>query len=142
VAVKKKRRTPWLPVVAGILIKDRKVLLGQRPEHKSLPGLWEFPGGKIELGERPELALKRELSEELGIEAEIGTLRIATTHSYEEMGVLLLFYEVKFWKGQPKAVHHLELKWVTMEELRHENLPEANKAVLPDILRVMERAEA
>ena len=69
---KRKKRPNWLPVVAGVLIKDGKTLLGQRPEHKSLPGLWEFPGGKIELGETPEQALRRELKEELAIEADIG----------------------------------------------------------------------
>lgn len=133
-ALKKRKRPNWLPVVAGIIVKDGKVLLGQRPEHKSLPGLWEFPGGKIELGELPAQALKRELMEELGINAEIGDLKIATSHSYDDLGVLILFFEVRYWKGEPKAVHHLELKWVTPGQLKDENLPEANRKVLAQIL--------
>ena len=134
----RKKRPNWLPVVAGILIKDGKVLLGQRPEHKSLPGLWEFPGGKIELGESPEEAIRRELKEELGIDADIGQLRIATTHQYGEVGVLLLFFEVRFWKGSPKAEHHLELKWVNKEELVQQKLPDANQSVLPQIVELID----
>jgi 8-oxo-dGTP diphosphatase len=136
-AVKRKKRPQWLPVVAGILIKDGKVLLGQRPEHKSLPGLWEFPGGKIELGESPEAALQRELQEELGLDVDVGPLRIATTHNYAGVGVLLLFYEIRFWKGSPKPVHHLELKWTAGEDLPKEQLPEANRLVLPQIMALI-----
>jgi 8-oxo-dGTP diphosphatase len=133
----KKKRPPWLAVVAGILRKKNLVLLGQRPEYKSLPGMWEFPGGKIELGELPEEALKRELKEELGIDAEIGPLRIATTHDYKGLGVVLLFYEVNFWKGSPKAQHHLELKWVKASDLHQTLLPAANQRVLSEIIKVL-----
>lgn len=136
--LKRKKRPNWLPVVAGILIKDGQVLLGQRPEHKSLPGLWEFPGGKIELGESPEVALRRELQEELAVDADIGPLKIATTHAYGDVGVLLLFFEVRFWKGSPKPVHHLELKWVGKDELAKEKLPDANQIVLPQIVELLD----
>ena len=136
--LKRKKRPNWLPVVAGILIKDGKALLGQRPEHKSLPGLWEFPGGNIELGETPEIALRRELQEELAIDAEIGPLKIATSHTYGEVGVLLLFFEIRFWKGTPKPVHHLELKWVDKNELAEQKLPDANQIVLPQIVELLD----
>jgi 8-oxo-dGTP diphosphatase len=99
-----------------------------------MAGVWEFPGGKIEAGESPEQALVRELKEELGIEAEIGQLRLSTTHSYGDTGILLLFYEIKYWKGAVKPVHHHEIKWVSREDLLVENLPEANKKVLDKIL--------
>jgi 8-oxo-dGTP diphosphatase len=137
-SLKRKKRPNWLPVVAGILIKDGKTLLGQRPEHKSLPGLWEFPGGKIELNESPEEALRRELDEELGIQADIGELKIATTHTYGEVGVLLLFFEVRFWKGAPSAKHHLEIKWVDKDELVQQKLPDANQIVLPRIVELLD----
>jgi 8-oxo-dGTP diphosphatase len=137
-STKKPKRPQWLPVVAGILIRDNQVLLGQRPEHKSLPGLWEFPGGKIELGESPEVALRRELKEELGIDATIGPLRLATTHSYDESGVVLLFFEVRYWTGQPRPVHHLDLKWVNAKDLKTEKLPEANRVILTQILEILE----
>lgn len=133
----KKKKVNWLPVVAAIIRREGKILIGQRPENKSLPGLWEFPGGKIEYGETPELALVRELKEELGIEAEVGPIKLAATHQYPDIGVLLLFYEVNYWTGQPKAQHHLELQWVTPEELKSLNLPEANKIILDQITNIL-----
>jgi len=125
----------WIPVSAGILKKDNRVLVGQRPENNTLAGLWEFPGGKIEIGESPEQALARELSEELGIEAEIGDLKISCTHSYGDVGIIILFYEVLFWKGEPKAKHHVNLEWVTPKELPLKNIPDANRKNLSRIFK-------
>ena len=125
----------WIPVSAGILKKDGKVLVGQRPENHTLAGLWEFPGGKIELGESPEFALARELNEELGIEAQVGELKIACTHSYGDVGIIILFFEVLFWKGEPKTKHHMNLEWVTTEELVKKNIPDANRKNLDRIFK-------
>ncbi|MGE3756528.1 MAG: (deoxy)nucleoside triphosphate pyrophosphohydrolase [Pseudobdellovibrionaceae bacterium] len=133
----KPKRGHWIPVVAGFLRKEGKLLVGQRPETHSLAGQWEFPGGKIESGEPPEIALQRELREELGIEAEIGDLKIACTHSYGEINILILFYEVRYWKGEPKAQHHLQLDWINPEELNTRAIPEANKKILPRIFKVL-----
>lgn len=127
------KKPTWIPVATGILRKGSLVLVGQRPEGHTLAGQWEFPGGKIELGEQPKEALQRELFEELGIKAEIGDLRMTWTHSYPEVGILLLFFEVQFWKGEPKPVHHTELRWVTFEELEKLEIPEANRKLLPMI---------
>lgn len=121
--------------MAGILKKGQEILVGQRPETHTLGGLWEFPGGKIEMGESPEFALARELREELGIEAEIGDLKIACTHSYGDVGIIILFYEVLFWKGEPKAQHHTGLEWVRPENLADRNIPEANRKNLPRIFK-------
>lgn len=123
--------------MAGFLIRDNKILVGQRPENNSLAGQWEFPGGKIEPGETPEEALRRELQEELGIDAEIGELRLACTHSYGDVGILILFYRVDFWKGQPKAQHHLQLDWIYPEELKYRPIPEANKKILDKIFKAI-----
>ncbi|MFN8847231.1 MAG: 8-oxo-dGTP diphosphatase MutT [Bdellovibrionales bacterium] len=131
------KKTQWIPVVAGFLKKDSRILVGQRPENNSLAGLWEFPGGKIELGESPEQALARELSEELGIEAEVGELKLSVTHSYNDVGIVILFYEVNFWKGEPKAKHHLMLEWIYPEELKERSIPEANKKVLHQIFKAL-----
>ncbi|MES2801453.1 MAG: (deoxy)nucleoside triphosphate pyrophosphohydrolase [Bdellovibrionota bacterium] len=128
----------WIPVVAGIIKKNNMILVGQRPETHTLGGLWEFPGGKIEMGESPEYALARELREELGIEAEIGDLKIACTHSYGDVGILILFYEVLFWKGEPKAQHHTGLDWVVPSELPNRNIPEANRKNLPRIYKAFD----
>lgn len=131
------KKIQWIPVVAGFLKKEGRILVGQRPENNSLAGLWEFPGGKIELGESPEEALARELSEELGIEAEIGELKLSVTHSYNDVGIVILFYEVLYWKGQPKAKHHLMLDWIYPEELKDRSIPDANKKVLEKIFKVL-----
>lgn len=129
----KPRKIHWIPVVAGFMKKGGQILVGQRPETHSLAGQWEFPGGKIEAGETPEQALARELSEELGITAEIGTLKLACTHSYGEVNILILFYEVLYWKGEPKPQHHLMLEWIHPEELAHRNIPDANRRILDQL---------
>ena len=125
----------WIPVVAGILKKDAKILIGQRPENHTLAGLWEFPGGKIELGETPEEALARELNEELGIEAEVGELKLACSHSYGDVGILILFYEILFWKGEPKTQHHVHLEWIFPSALADKKIPDANRKNLSRIFK-------
>ena len=132
-----KKRATWVPVVAAIMRRQGKVLVGQRPQGASLAGTWEFPGGKIELGEAPEQALARELQEELGVNAEVGPLLFADTHTYGKTGIMFLFFEVKYWKGQIKAQQHLELKWVTAKELSSLELPEAKSKFLKKILEVL-----
>ncbi len=131
------KRPVWIPVVTGLIKKGDKVLVGQRPEGHSLAGQWEFPGGKIELNEKPPAALKRELEEELGIEAEIGELKLTSTHSYGDVAILLVFYEVLYWKGEPKTVHHTQIKWIDPEDLRTMDIPDANREILDDLLAVL-----
>ena len=131
----RKKRPTWIPVVTAVIRREGKYLLGQRPENGTMAGVWEFPGGKIEHGEMPEEALARELEEELGIQADIGELKLSTTHSYGDTGILLLFFEVNYWKGALKSVHHHEIKCVSEEELQKENLPDANRKVLNKIIQ-------
>lgn len=116
-----------------------EVLLGLRPEGHNLAGFWEFPGGKLEPGEEPEAALKRELMEELGIEADIGPVVLTSTHDYGDTGILLLFFEVNYWSGEPKTVHHNQLKWVKIDQLENENLPEANFKVLNRLIEILKK---
>jgi 8-oxo-dGTP diphosphatase len=132
------KRPTWIPVVTGLIRKGGKVLVGQRPAGHSLAGQWEFPGGKIERNESPEQALARELNEELAIEADIGALKYASSHSYGDTGILIIFYEVLFWKGEPKAVHHMELRWVEPHELKTLKIPEANKKILDHLIAILQ----
>lgn len=131
------KRPTWIPVVTGLLRKGDKILVGQRPVGHTLAGHWEFPGGKIEKNETPEFALARELREELGIEAEVGRLMLASTHSYGDTGIVILFYEVLFWKGEPKNVHHMELKWVEPSGLSSLTLPDANRKIIDRIVQLL-----
>ena len=124
-------------MVAGLLKKGQQVLVGQRPEDHSLAGQWEFPGGKIELGESPEEALARELKEEIGIDAEIGELKLAVTHSYDDVGIVIMFYEVTYWKGEPKALHHSQIEWVYPEELKSRTIPEANRRIIDRLMNLL-----
>lgn len=130
----KKRKKNWIPVVTAIIRKEDQVLIGLRPDGKNLAGQWEFPGGKLEDNETPEEALKRELQEELNIDAEIGDIKLAGTHSYGETGILLLFFEVRYWQGEPKAIHHESLQWIHPEKIKTLDIPEANRKLLDKIL--------
>lgn len=133
----KNKKPHWIPVVTGLMKKGEQVLLGQRPKG-TLAGQWEFPGGKIELGESPKEALKRELNEELDIDAEVGELRLACTHNYGDIGILILFFDVPFWKGEPKAKHHSDLQWANISELKKIDIPEANKKNLGILLDILQ----
>jgi 8-oxo-dGTP diphosphatase len=127
----------WIPVVAGLLKKGDLVLVGLRPPGSSLSGLWEFPGGKIEKGERPDQALARELHEELGIKAEIGALKLSHTHSYGDVNILILYFEVLSWTGEIQAHHHAELAWIHAEELLRRPIPEANLQIIHKIFTTL-----
>ena len=128
-----KKMGHWVPVVSGFLRKGNKVLLGQRPE-KKYSNNWEFPGGKIKKGEIPEEALKRELFEELNINADVGRLKLVLSHFSEADFLLLIFYEIKSWNGELKALFHKDLKWVKKEDLHSLPMLEANKKFLNKIL--------
>ena len=107
---------------------DGRVLLGQRPEGKSMAGLWEFPGGKIEDGETPEIALIRELEEELGIntwESCLAPLTFAS-HSYDGFHLLMPLFACRKWEGTPQSRENQALKWVHARDLRKYPMPAAD----------------
>ena len=107
---------------------DRRVLICQRPEGKSLPGLWEFPGGKLEGDETPEDALIRELREELGIETKTACLAPLTfaSHGYDSFHLVMPVYVCRKWQGFPRALVHAAIKWVRPTELRNYPMPPAD----------------
>ena len=115
---------------------DGRVLLGQRPEGKSMAGLWEFPGGKVEPGETPEIALIRELQEELGIDTWASCLAPLTfaSHSYDDFHLLMPLFACRKWKGTPQSREGQALQWVRPNQLNDYPMPAADKPLIP-ILR-------
>ncbi len=120
----------------ALIDRDGRVLLAQRPEGKSMAGLWEFPGGKVEQGETPEAALIRELDEELGIETWSSCLAPLTfaSHSYPDFHLLMPLFACRKWQGQPASKEGQALKWVRPAELRSYPMPPADLPLIP-ILR-------
>jgi len=116
-----------------------RVLLAQRPPHKELGGLWEFPGGKLEAGEAPEAALIRELKEELDVTVEPDALDpyAFASHAYPDFHLLMPLYLISRWSGEPKPHEAQKLAWAPLRELRGYQMPPAD-LVLVD--RLMERA--
>jgi 8-oxo-dGTP diphosphatase len=121
-----------LPIVlvsaVALIDKDGCVMIAQRPEGKSMAGLWEFPGGKVEAGETPEFSLMRELEEELGIDTRECCFSPVgfTSYSYETFHLLMPLFVCRVWKGKPKALEHKELRWVKPQDLYDYAMPEAD----------------
>nr|WP_026480901.1 8-oxo-dGTP diphosphatase MutT [Ahrensia sp. 13_GOM-1096m] len=119
---------------------DNRILLAQRPEGKSLAGLWEFPGGKIEQGETPEESLVRELKEELGITTQTACLAPLTfaSYAYEKFHLLMPLFICRKFEGIPMPQENQTLKWVRPEKLRDYPMPPADEPLIPvlqDLLR-------
>jgi 8-oxo-dGTP diphosphatase len=128
-----------LVVACALIDADRRVLIAQRPPGKNLAGLWEFPGGKVEVGETPEAALIRELEEELGISTQTACLAPVSfaSHSYDNVHLLMPLYACRKWQGQPQLREHTALKWVRPNGLRDYPMPPADApliAALCDLL--------
>jgi ADP-ribose pyrophosphatase len=130
--------TRRIVLVAAVALIDRdgRVLLAQRPEGKSMAGLWEFPGGKVEPGETPEAALIRELDEELGIGTWQSCLAPLTfaSHSYDDFHLLMPLFACRKWQGVPSAREGQALAWAKPSELRQYPMPAADLPLIP-ILR-------
>ena len=120
----------------ALIDRDGRVLLAQRPEGKSMAGLWEFPGGKVEPGETPEHALIRELHEEIGIDTWASCLAPLTfaSHSYDDFHLLMPLFACRKWEGIPHAKEGQALKWVAARDLRSYPMPPADIPLIP-ILR-------
>jgi len=126
-------QVPTVLVVAVALIDpDGRILIAKRPEGKQLAGLWEFPGGKVEPGERPEQALIRELKEELGIDVKEACLApfVFTSHAYEKFHLLMPLYLCRRWSGTVVAKEHSALAWVKPAKLRDYPMPPADEPLI------------
>ncbi len=121
---------------AALIDRDGRILLAQRPEGKSMAGLWEFPGGKVEPGETPEAALIRELHEELGIETWKSCLAPLTfaSHAYPDFHLLMPLFACRKWEGIVQPRENQQLAWVQPDRLRDYPMPPADLPLIP-ILR-------
>jgi 8-oxo-dGTP diphosphatase len=128
-----------LVVAVALVDVDNRVLIAQRPEGKQLAGLWEFPGGKIDAGERPEAALIRELHEELGItvkEACLAPLTFAS-FAYPDFHLLMPLYICRRWEGFVQAREGQALKWVRARDLRQYPMPPADEPLIPPLIDLL-----
>lgn len=125
-----------LVAACALVDVDGRILLAQRPEGKSMAGLWEFPGGKVETGERPEETLIRELGEELGIEVNEACLAPLTfaSHAYEDFHLLMPLYICRRWTGSPIGRENQALKWVRATKLRDYPMPAADEPLIPHLI--------
>lgn len=122
-----------LVAACALIDPDGRVLVAQRPEGKNMAGLWEFPGGKVEAGERPEETLIRELHEELGIRVKEPCLAPFTfaSHAYSDFHLLMPLYLCRRWEDTPTAREHQALKWVKPRDLSTLAMPPADLPLIP-----------
>lgn len=116
-------------VTAGVILKNKTVLVAQRRKGDPRERLWEFPGGKVKEGEDPKRALQRELKEELGIEVEVGKILEVVFHTYPEYPILLLAYRCRIKRGIPKPLGCGALQWVRFEELKRLAMSPADEPI-------------
>ena len=128
-----------LVVACALVDADKRVLLAQRPPGKTLAGLWEFPGGKMEPGERPETTLIRELQEEIGITVAEPCLAPLTfaSHAYETFHLLMPLYVCRRWEGQAIAREGQTLAWVRPQKLRDYPMPAADIPLIPHLMDLL-----
>jgi 8-oxo-dGTP diphosphatase len=128
-----------LVAAVALVDADGRVLISKRPEGKQLGGLWEFPGGKVETGERPETALIRELKEELAIDVAESCLAPLTfaSHAYDEFHLLMPLYVCRRWQGMVRGAEGQELAWVKPLRLRDYPMPPADVPLIPHLIDLL-----
>lgn len=124
-----------LVVACALIDADKRVLIAQRPQGKPMAGLWEFPGGKVEAGERPEITLIRELHEEIGITVSEPCLAPLTfaSHAYETFHLLMPLYVCRRWEGLVTPREGQQLAWVRANKLRDYPMPPADIPLIPHL---------
>lgn len=128
-----------LVAACALIDADGRVLIAQRPQGKVMAGLWEFPGGKVEAGERPEQSLIRELREELGIVVKEECLAPLTfaSHAYPDFHLLMPLYVCRRWEGIVEPREKQALKWVRPNDLRHFPMPPADEPLIPHLATLL-----
>ena len=128
-----------LVVACALVDQDNRILIAQRPPGKNLAGLWEFPGGKLDAGERPEEALIRELAEELSIEVKAPCLAPLTfaSHAYDDFHLLMPLYICRRWTGFVQPREGQAIKWVQPRDLRNWPMPPADEPLIPHLVDLL-----
>lgn len=128
-----------LVVAVALVDRDGRILVSQRPPGKQLAGLWEFPGGKVEPGERPEATLIRELAEEIDVTVEEPCLAPLTfaSHAYDDFHLLMPLYVCRRWSGTPRPMEGQALKWVRPGALRDLAMPPADEPLIPFLVDLL-----
>lgn len=124
-----------IKVTAAVIERDGKILIARRKKSDRMGGKWEFPGGKMGFGETPETCLKRELKEELNIEAEIGEFICSTQFSYMLVPLELLVYKARYISGELKALDHDELVWAEPGDLEKYDFVKADVSVVRKLMK-------
>ncbi len=130
-------------VVAAALVRaDKRILLARRPEGKPMAGLWELPGGKLEQGESPEIALVRELREELAIGVEPDNLKPFTfaSHAYDDFHLLMPVFMCREWEGEPTPQELQEIAWAAAEDVHEYPAPAADKPLFDSFIEWVGKA--
>jgi 8-oxo-dGTP diphosphatase len=128
-----------LVAACALIDADSRVLIAKRPAGKDMAGLWEFPGGKVDPGERPEVTLVRELKEELGIDVQEACLAPLTfaSHTYPQFQLLMPLWVCRRWEGTVKALEGQELAWVKPNRLRDYPMPPADEPLIPHLVELL-----
>jgi 8-oxo-dGTP diphosphatase len=127
-------QTPLLVAAAALIDPDNRVLVTLRPEGKPLAGLWEFPGGKVEPGESPEAALRREIAEELGVTLCCVSPAGFATHAYPDRDVVILLWMCREWDGDLSGP---PMRWVRPPELHRLAMPPADGPLIAQLAAMM-----
>ena len=123
-------------VVAALIWKNNKFMICQRPAHKARGLLWEFVGGKVELGETKEQALIRECKEELNIILSVGDVFMDVVHEYPDLTVHLTLYNATIFEGEPQKLEHNDIKWITPSEIPNYDFCPADEEILKKIINL------
>ena len=122
-----------LEVVAALIWRDDKFMICQRPAHKARGLLWEFVGGKVEIGETKEQALIRECREELGVTISVGDVFMDVVHEYPDLTVHLTLFSATITEGEPQKLEHNDIRWITPSEIQNYEFFPADEEILERI---------